>query len=139
MTGKDVLPEKDLLEKATAIKIFEYLSLAKEVEAQANIAKKKKQYQKLNDICEFDKVTKKENPTLKKYNRLNLICNSKYSFREYYIIKNFSSLSYKPKYPILLSLYNDLNKSNNLNLQKESTKEKKRLCMIILQSYTMCI
>ena len=41
MTGKDVLPEKDLLEKATAIKIFEYLSLAKEVEAQANIAKKK--------------------------------------------------------------------------------------------------
>ena len=31
LTGKYVLPEKDLLEKATSIKIFEYSSLGKEL------------------------------------------------------------------------------------------------------------
>ena len=40
LTGKDVLPEKDLLEKAATKKIFKYLPFDKEVKAQTGIAKK---------------------------------------------------------------------------------------------------
>ena len=39
LTNKDVLPEKDLLEMAPAIKRFEYQQLGKELEAQTDIAK----------------------------------------------------------------------------------------------------
>ena len=34
ITARDVLPEKDLLEKAAALKIFEYSPLGKELKAQ---------------------------------------------------------------------------------------------------------
>ena len=40
LTGKDVLPEKDLLEKAATMKIFEYLPLGKELKAPTDIGKK---------------------------------------------------------------------------------------------------
>ena len=40
LTGKDVLPEKDLLQKAATIKRFECLPLGKELKAQTDIAKK---------------------------------------------------------------------------------------------------
>ena len=60
LLGKDVLPEKDLLEKS---------------KVQTNIAKKL--YQGLN---KFFKSDEKEEPTLKKYNTSDLIYNSKYSF-----------------------------------------------------------
>ena len=43
LTGKDVLSEKDLLEKAAALKRFEYSTLGKELKSQTDIAKK--QYQ----------------------------------------------------------------------------------------------
>ena len=46
LTGKDVLPEKGLLEKVSTIKRFEYLLLDKELKAQTGIAKK--QYQELD-------------------------------------------------------------------------------------------
>ena len=71
LTGKDVLPEKDFLEKAAIMKIFKYLPLDKELKSQTDIVKK--QRQKLIDTCEFDKVIKKEKPTFKKCNGLNLI------------------------------------------------------------------
>ena len=51
LTGKDVLPEKDLLEKAATIKRFEYSPLDKELKAQTDIAKK--QYQKLDNTFKF--------------------------------------------------------------------------------------
>ena len=63
LTGKGVLPEKDLLEKAATIKRFEYPLLGKELKAQIEIAKK---YQKLDNSYEFDKIIKKEKPTFKK-------------------------------------------------------------------------
>ena len=47
MTGKDVLPENDCLEKAATIKRFEYLPLSKELKVQTDIGKR--QYQKLDD------------------------------------------------------------------------------------------
>ena len=37
---------------------------------------------------------------------------------------NIIILRITSKYPILLSFYNNLNKFHNLNLQKESTKDK---------------
>ena len=43
LTEKVVLPKKDLLEKAAAIKRFEYSLLAKELKRQTNVAEK--QYQ----------------------------------------------------------------------------------------------
>ena len=40
MTGRDVLPGKDLLEKAAAIKRFEYSLLGKELKNQISVAEK---------------------------------------------------------------------------------------------------
>ena len=56
LTGKDVLPEKYLLEKTATTKRFEYWPLGKELRAQTNIAEK--QYQKLDNIFVFDKIFK---------------------------------------------------------------------------------
>ena len=39
LTGKDVLPEKDLLEKAATIKYFEYSLLDSQLKKQTDIAK----------------------------------------------------------------------------------------------------
>ena len=75
LTGKHVLSEKDLLEKALWMKIFEFTSLGKELKAQTDIAKK--QYQVLN---RFFKSNEKEEPTFKKYNKSDLIYNNKNSF-----------------------------------------------------------
>ena len=47
------LPEKDLLEKAATLKRFEYSPLAKELKAQADIAKK--QYNGLNKFLSLMK------------------------------------------------------------------------------------
>ena len=63
LTGNDVLPEKDLLEKAATMKRFEYLLLGKELKAQTDIAKKR--YQKLNNIYEFDEIIKRKTNTWK--------------------------------------------------------------------------
>ena len=40
MTRKEVLPEKDLLEKAAALKRFEYSPIGKELNAQTDVAKR---------------------------------------------------------------------------------------------------
>ena len=53
MTGKDVLPEKDLLEKFEAIKKFEYSLLGKESEKQTSVGEK--QYKKFNNAFESNK------------------------------------------------------------------------------------
>ena len=66
MTSKDVLAQKDLLEKAATMKRFEFSPLGKKLKAQTDIAKK--QYQKLDNTYEFDKIIKKEN-----YSNSNLI------------------------------------------------------------------
>ena len=57
MTGKDVLPEQDLLEKAAAIKRFEYSLLGKELEKQNIVAEN--QYPKFDNSLEFDNAIKK--------------------------------------------------------------------------------
>ena len=52
LTGSDVLPEKDLLQKAVALKRCEYSPLGKELKAQTSVAEK--QYQGLNKLCKPD-------------------------------------------------------------------------------------
>ena len=104
------------------MKRFEYLPLDKESKSQTDIAKR--QYQKLDNTFEFDKVIKKEKPTLKKYNRWNLIYDSKYRFYPSYNIEDFNSFSLTSKYPILFSLCSELNKFNNINPRKRQ-KDKK--------------
>ena len=71
LTGKDVLPEKDLLEKAALIKRFEYLPLGKDLKAQTDIAKK--QYRKLDNKFEFDKIIKKEKSARENYSKSDQI------------------------------------------------------------------
>ena len=63
LAGKDILPVKELLEKAVTIKRFEYLPLGKELKAQIDIAKK--QCQKLNNTYGFDKIIEKRKTNLK--------------------------------------------------------------------------
>ena len=60
MTGKYVLPEQDLLEKAAESKRFEYSPMCKELNAQTSRKKQyKKQYKKLGKDFEFDKKEEK--------------------------------------------------------------------------------
>ena len=58
MTGKDVLPEKDLLEKFEAIKKFEYSLLGIESEKQTSVGEK--QYKKFNNAFESNKKEEEE-------------------------------------------------------------------------------
>ena len=53
MTDKDVLPETDLSEKATALKRFEYLPLGSGLKKQTSVAEKK--YQGLNKFFNSNK------------------------------------------------------------------------------------
>ena len=125
MSGKDVLPKKDLLEKVVTMKRFEYSPFGKELKAQTDIAKK--QYQKLGNAYEFG-----EKLQYKKYNSSNLVYNSKHSFYGYYNDKKYNSYPLELKYTILISFFVDLNKLSNVNPQKESTEKKKELCIIML-------
>ena len=80
MTGKDVLPEKDLLEEAATLKRFEYSSLGKELKKQTSVAEK--QYQDFDKIFNYDE---KEKPLKLKpliVDELSLFHN-KYAFTEF--------------------------------------------------------
>ena len=74
LTSKGVFPEKDLLEKAAALKRFEYSPLDKELKKQTSVSEK--QYQKLNNAFESNKreeVKKKTTTTTKKKAMLSQI------------------------------------------------------------------
>ena len=78
LTGKDVLPEKDLLEKTAELKRFAYLLLGKKSTSVAE-----KQYQSFDKVFNHDK---KEEPVKIKIEEplttaeSSLISNNKYSF-----------------------------------------------------------
>ena len=81
LTGKDVLPEKDLLERAAALKRFQYSPLGKELKKQTSVAEK--QYQNFDKIFKSDET---EQPvTIKKEitDESSLFYNNKYSFIEF--------------------------------------------------------
>ena len=83
LTGKGVLPVKDLIEQVTAMKRFKYSPLGKELKAQTL---KKKQYQKLDYTFEFNKIIKNDKPTLKNYSESDLIYESNYAFTNIFMI-----------------------------------------------------
>ena len=60
MTGKYILPGKELIGKAAALKKFENSLLGEELKTQTDIVKK--QYQKLDNTFGFDKIIKKDKP-----------------------------------------------------------------------------
>ena len=70
LTGEDVLLEKDLLEKAATIKIFE---LKKEDEVKRKL-------------------------TSEKYKKWDIVYNNKFSFYKYHNINEFRSISFEKKY-----------------------------------------
>ena len=63
LVGKNILPKKDLLEKAATMKLFKYSLLGKELKAQIDILKKR--YQKIEIGFKFDKRISKKNQYLK--------------------------------------------------------------------------
>ena len=69
LTGKDILSEKYLLEKAAAIKKYEYSLLGSELKKQTSVAEK--QHQGLNKLFKSDEkeelvTIKKEKPVIRK-------------------------------------------------------------------------
>ena len=119
LTGKDVLPEKDLLEKAVTMKRFEYSPLGNELNVQTVIVNK--QYQQLNNTFEFGKIIKKQN-----YGKSNLRYDANHCYHDR---KKFDNLSFKSSSnsfkSFLNKFFDDFDKLNNLNPQKASTKERK--------------
>ena len=66
-TGKDVLPEREVLEKAAAIKRFEYVPLGTELKKQTGNAKKQYQYQtRLMNLIKTEDKTKNIDKTKNK-------------------------------------------------------------------------
>ena len=75
LTSEGVFPEKVLLEKAAALKRFEYSPLDKELKKQTSVAEK--QYQKLDNAFESNKrkEVKKSNNNKKSHAKSNLLYN----------------------------------------------------------------
>ena len=73
---EDVLPEQDWLEKATAVKRFQYSRSGKELTEQTDIANKR--FQRFFQNYEFNQTINKndKNPTRTKYSKLDLRYNS---------------------------------------------------------------
>ena len=106
MTGKDVLSEKDLLEKAAAMKRFEYSSLGKELKKETSATEK--QYQSSYKVFNHDKKEepvkiKKEGPLTTE--ELSLLYNNKYSFIEFKSVGKYMHDSFVSRYNNYLVLF----------------------------------
>ena len=86
MIGKDVLPEKDLLEKAAALKRFEYSPLGSDLEKDTSVAERKSS--ELNKSFEKEELLriKKEKPAI--ISESKLMYDGKYHFSDYKILEN---------------------------------------------------
>ena len=110
MTDKGVLSEKDLLEKAAALKRFEYSLLGKELKKQTGVAEK--QYWSFSKVFKDDE---EEKPVTIKKEELEIICkpkliyNNKYSFSEYRNVGKYMDDSFESKYNRLTKFYDWLN------------------------------
>ena len=106
MTGKDVLPERDLLEKAAAIKRFECSLLGKESKRKTSVAEK--QYEKFDNAFAFNK--NKENKTKNKGSRVksNLVYNNYFTFYKYPNTNEFVKRSFDSKLNVLKEFKNIL-------------------------------
>ena len=86
LTGKDVLPKKDLLGKAAAIKIVEYFPLDTELKAQASAAEK--QYLTLGEVFEPNKKEQKSHA------KSTLVYSKSFTLYKYYNTEEFTKHSF---------------------------------------------
>ena len=120
--AKNVLPKKDLLQKAATLKRFQY-----SLKAQTSVAEK--QYQGLNKLFKPDEKEEPVATDIEKSeitNKSNLMYHNKYSFSEYRNFKKCSDFSFMTKYDRLLSFYHRLNNFRNLTPRIVKTKLKKK-------------
>ena len=95
LTGKDVLPEKDLLEKAAAMKRFKYSPLGKELKKQTSVAEK--QCQKLGNAFKSNKKEEFKIKSKRTCAKSNLVYNNQFTFYEYHEAKKFAKRSFDLK------------------------------------------
>ena len=95
MCGKNILPEKDLLEKTAAIKIFEYSPLGKELKKQTSIAEK--QYQIFDNAFESNKKKEVKTKTKRSRAKSDLVYNNYFTFYKYRNINEFTKDSLDSK------------------------------------------
>ena len=103
LTGKDVLPEKDLVEKAAALKRFECSPLGKELKKQINVAEKQyKNFDKIFNPNETEQpVTTKKEIT----DKSSLPYNNKFSFIEFKNIRKYKNDSLVSRFNNYLPLF----------------------------------
>ena len=97
MSGKGALPFKDFLEKSATIKRFEYLPLGIELKKQT-----KKEWQKSNQVYEFDKKDEDKTKSIDKtfngkFIRSNLFYSYKIIFFKSHNLEKLSNLSFSSK------------------------------------------
>ena len=82
-----------MLQKAGTIKRFEYSPLGSQLKIQTDIVKKKKQYERLDKVYKFNETIIKNDrkPTVRKYNKSNLIHNSNMVFTNIVLLKNLAT------------------------------------------------
>ena len=90
MTGKFVLPSKDLLEKVAATKRFEYSPLGKELKKQTSVAEK--QYQKFDNAFESNKKKDDKKNNKRSWTKSDLVYNNYFTFYKYSNIKESNVL-----------------------------------------------
>ena len=95
MTGLDVLPEKELFEKAAAIKRFEYSPLGKELKKQTSVAEK--QYQNFDNVFECDKIEEDKTKSRKSRTKSNLVYSNYFTFYKLHDINDFVKRSLDSK------------------------------------------
>ena len=86
MTGKDVLPEKDFLEKAVAIKRFDDPPLGKELKKQTSVTEK---HQKFDNVFESNKKEEVETKRKRSSTKSGLVYNNSFTFYKYQDIHDF--------------------------------------------------
>ena len=110
LTGKGILSERNLLEKAAALKRFEYSPLGKELKKQTSVGEKC--YQSFAKVFNHDE--KEEPVKIKKEESLttdesNLVYNSKFSYKnkihEYKNIEKYVNESLTERYDNNLVLF----------------------------------
>ena len=142
LTGKDLLPEKELLEKAAAMKRLEYSSLGKELKKQTSVAEKLQQ--EFYNASESNKKEEDKAKNKRSRAKLNIVYDNYFTLYKYHNIKEFTKCSLDSKLNDLkqfkdkLKLFYHYNielKPNNGDQKKGLKKEKQ--CLIQLMNYVI--
>ena len=126
LTGKDVLPEKDLLEKTAVMTRFECFLLEKELKKQTSVAEK--QYQKFDSAFESNNNEEDKTKNKKCRTSSNLVYNNCFIFNKYHKIEEFAKRSLGSKLNNLKEFKDNLELFYHDTAEiKPNNKEKKLL------------